>query len=453
MKTYYFTGIACLLLMLAALSCKRLIEVPASKSQIESQTVFADSALATSALLGAYYTMTQSTVSFKYLSLYSDEYSQTSGDPTLDEFYNSQVRPDNTLNQSLWNNLFSVIYQANSIISESSASPLSPTLKTQLTAEAKFLRAFANFYLVGLYGHIPLLLSPDVDKNRTAVQADESLIFQQIIQDLSEAKASLPEAYKGTGKVRANRWAAAALLARVYLFQNRYQEAADEATAVISSGQYSPLPPAESVFLAGSKEAILQWWSIGGAIPDGASLIPATATSVPTYLLTAALKQAFTATDLRAGKWTTMRTLSTGGVSTTYYYPSKFKNRTANSGNAEYPMALRICEQYLIRAEALARMQRTSEAITDLNQTRVRAGLLPLNPATPQQECLQAIATERRLELFGEYAHRFLDLKRRGELGTVLGLLKTGWKNTATLLPIPQTELIYNPNLKQNEGY
>ncbi|SER89856.1 RagB/SusD family nutrient uptake outer membrane protein [Pedobacter rhizosphaerae] len=453
MKTYLSFAMAILIMAFTSPGCKRLIEVPASKSQIEVQTVFSDSTLATSALLGAYYSMTQSTVSFKYLSLYSDEYAQTSGDPSLDEFYSNQVRPDNPLNQSLWGNLFSVIYQANAIIRETSNSPLSPTLKNQLTAEAKFLRAFANFYLVELYGHIPLVISPDVQENKTAFQVDEPTIFRQIIQDLNDAKATLQPSYKGSGKVRANRWAAAALLSRVYLFQNQHQQAADEATAVISSGQYSPLGTLETIFLAASKEAILQWWATGGAIPDGSALIPAAATSVPTYVLTAGLKQAFTAVDLRGSKWIATRTISTSGNSTTYNYPSKYKNRTANSGSAEYPMALRLAEQYLIRAEALAKLQRTSEAIADVNQTRTRAGLCPLSATTSQQDCLQAIASERRLELYGEYAHRFLDLKRRGELSAILSPIKTGWKNTASNLPIPQNELIYNSNLKQNEGY
>lgn len=453
MKTYLPFAIAILTLAFISSGCKRFIEVPASKSQIEVQTVFSDSTLATSALLGAYYSMTQSTVSFKYLSLYSDEYAQTSGDPSLDEFYSNQVRPDNPLNQSLWGNLYSVIYQANAIIQESGKSPLTPSLKSQLSAEAKFLRAFANFYLVELYGHIPLILSPDVQVNKAAFQVNQSTIFQQIIQDLNDAKFTLQPAYKGTGKVRANRWAAAALLARVYLFQNQYQQAADEATAVISSGQYSPMGSPETVFLAGSKETILQWWATGGAIPDGSALIPAAATSIPTYVLTAGLKQAFTTVDMRGNKWIAVRAISMGGNSTTYNFPSKYKNRTANSGSAEYPMALRLPEQYLIRAEALAKLQRTTEAVADINQTRIRAGLSPLSTTTPQQDCLQAIADERRLEFYGEYAHRFLDLKRWGELSAVLNPIKTGWKNTASNLPIPQNELIYNSNLKQNEGY
>lgn len=453
MKTYLSFAMAILIIAFISPSCKRLVEIPPSKSQIEVQTVFSDSTLATSALLGAYYSMTQSTVSFKYLSLYSDEYTQTSGDPSLDEFYSNQVRPDNPLNQSLWGNLFSVIYQANAIIRESGNSPLSPMLKNQLTAEAKFLRAFANFYLVELYGHIPLIINPDVQENKTAFQVDQSAIFRQIIQDLSDAKATLQPTYKGTGKVRANRWSAAALLARVYLFQNQYQQAANEATAVISSGQYSPLGLPESVFIATSNETILQWWATGGAVPDGSALIPATATTIPTYVLTAGLKQSFNAADLRGSKWIVARTIITSGNSTTYNYPAKYKNRTANSGSAEYPMALRLAEQYLIRAEALAKLERTSEAVSDLNQTRTRAGLSPLSATTSQQDCLQAIANERRLELFGEYAHRFLDLKRRGELATVLIPLKTGWRNTASNLPIPQNELIYNSNLKQNEGY
>lgn len=455
MKTTYISFLSLIITTgtVISLSCKRILEIPASKSQIESNTVFADSTLATSALLGAYYTMAQSTVSFKYLSLYSDEFSHTSGDPTLDEFYSGRVRADNYLNQSLWNSLFSVIYQANSIISESGNSALSPTLKQQLKAESLFLRAFANFYLLELYGHIPLILSPDVNENKIAQQTSEATVVQQIIQDLKEAKSVLPINYKGTGRVRANRWAAAALLARVYLFQNRFQDAADEATTVISSGLYSPLPPPENVFLSTSKEAILQWWTIGGILPDATSLIPPAGSTVPTYLLSTGLRQAFTTPDQRSSKWISTRTIITGTSSISYYYTAKYKNRTANSGSPEYPMALRLSEQYLIRAEALAQLQKTADATLDLNQTRTRAGLVTLPNTISQQQCLEAIEAERRLEFFGEYAHRFLDLKRYGELQSVIGTTKPAWKNTSSILPIPQNELTYNPKLKQNEGY
>ncbi|MNT21352.1 SusD family protein [compost metagenome] len=71
-----------------------------------------------------------------------------------------------------------------------------------------------------------------------------------------------------------------------------------------------------------------------------------------------------------------------------------------------------------------------------------------------QQEILDAIHFERRWELFTEYGHRFFDLKRSGKLDSSLNGIKPGWNSSDALFPLPQNELIANPNLRpQNTGY
>ena len=72
--------------------------------------------------------------------------------------------------------------------------------------------------------------------------------------------------------------------------------------------------------------------------------------------------------------------------------------------------------------------------------------------ATDRTTLLSAIQAERRVELFSEWGHRFFDLKRGGNLNQVMSLLKTGWKETSVLLPIPQYERLNNPNLTQKPG-
>ena len=74
-------------------------------------------------------------------------------------------------------------------------------------------------------------------------------------------------------------------------------------------------------------------------------------------------------------------------------------------------------------------------------------------PAITADEIIAAVLQERRFELFTEYGHRFFDLKRSGALDTVLPLVKSGWNSTDQLWPIPETELLANPNLTQNPGY
>ena len=94
-----------------------------------------------------------------------------------------------------------------------------------------------------------------------------------------------------------------------------------------------------------------------------------------------------------------------------------------------------------------------TNGLQDLNVIRNRARL-PDITAVSQEALLQSILKERRVELFTEGGHRWFDLKRTGEAQSVLQPLKPGWQNTQLLIPLPETELILNTNLKpQNPGY
>ena len=117
-------------------------------------------------------------------------------------------------------------------------------------------------------------------------------------------------------------------------------------------------------------------------------------------------------------------------------------------------MVLRLAEQYLIRAEARAQQNTNlTGAIDDLNIIRERAGIPDLLTSLDQPQVLSAVAHERQTELFAEWAHRWLDLKRRDQADVVLSAIKSTWKPTAILYPIPVTELQSDPNLVQNAGY
>jgi hypothetical protein len=116
-------------------------------------------------------------------------------------------------------------------------------------------------------------------------------------------------------------------------------------------------------------------------------------------------------------------------------------------------MLLRIEEQYLIRAEAAARLNRISDAVADLNVLRARAGLSPLYAGTMRDSCLIYVERERRMELFTEWGDRWISLKRTGKIDSLMRILKPTWKSTAAVYPIPQEERNRNPNLSQNDGY
>ena len=119
-------------------------------------------------------------------------------------------------------------------------------------------------------------------------------------------------------------------------------------------------------------------------------------------------------------------------------------------------MVLRLAEQYLVHAEAMANQGKLSDVLNDLDQLRARAGL-PLYAtdglAHSQSDVLLLIEKERRHELFCEWGHRWLDLNRTGRTLAVLQPLKPASKPSSLLFPVPYTQLQANPQLTQNPGY
>jgi len=183
-----------------------------------------------------------------------------------------------------------------------------------------------------------------------------------------------------------------------------------------------------------------------GYVPE-LRLPPFYSNNIPGYYLRPGLLQAFEPTDKRRTAWIDSLTYQ----SKRYYYPGKYKSL---SGNTEYYVVLRAAELLLIRAEALARLQQTDAAIADLNVIRLRASLPPLAPGQMQDKVLEAVYHERRCELFAEWGHRWYDLKRTGLANTVLPSLKgNSWQPFDVWWPIPESQILANPLLTQNEGY
>ena len=447
--------IIALLIVQISSGCKKLVEVGTPQNLLTTDKVFSDTTSATAAL-GNIYAQLERTLEVNYsmyMDMYTDDLNFTSTSTTTLEFLHSTVSASNYTDLNIWENLYSVVYACNDLIGELKITGnVNASSVNTLSNEARFLRAYAYFYLINLYGRVPLILTTDINGNAKAVQTDPSIVYQQIVTDLKTANNGLSADYITSGKVRANKWAAEALLARVYLYQQNWTAAEATTTDIINSELYSLSPALDSVFLAGSSEAILQVWNQNGYVMNAVNLIPSSNTSLPTYPITSSLYAAFESGDLRRSYWIGNSVVPNEG---SYYYLNKYKNWDINTTSPEYLMVFRIAEQYLIRAEARAEQGKitgTGGAAEDLNVIRNRAGLLNTDAST-QNLMFAAIMQERRVELFGEWGNRFLDLKRSGQLNTVLGAYKTTWQAHAALLPIPLNELTYDPNLTQNQGY
>jgi starch-binding outer membrane protein, SusD/RagB family len=462
-----YTGFRCLLFCtacaFAAASCRKLIEVPPPENKLETAAVFSNDQNATDAIRGLYIKIMSSPRSLLdggasvYNSLSADDLYRPIPLASEDAFIQNALNSQSSACYTLYSQAYAEIYQANLIREQVAASAgVSPSVKQQLTGEADFMRALLYFYLVNLFGDVPLVTGTDYTVNAIMPRTPVATVYQQITADLKEAQRLLPSSYvttmaDPTDRTRPNRAAATALLARVYLFQKNWPEAEQQASDVINdSADYRMETDLNKVFLSTSREAVWQLQPVNGNYTqEGMLFVPSTVPPVlPTYALTGFLKNAFEPGDQRLTTWTAQKIVN----ATAYRYPYKYKVGAVPSLSKEYNTVLRLAEQYLIRSEARAWQGNISGAAADLDSVRHRAGLPPFT-AIDQGTLLTAIYHERQVEFFAEWGLRWLDLHRNGQADAILGVEKPGWKTQAILYPIPITEIEHNSYLTQNSGY
>src|SRR6185503_15822823 len=378
-------------LLLGGVSCKKLVEVPAPVTSLSSDNVYTNDATAAAVLTGIYTQLsmrspTNGAASINSISLAAglsaDELTLFAGsgnfNTPLAQLYLNKLTPGLSTTQGgvMWDDFYSKIYICNIALERLAASKtLTPSIKQQLTGEAKFLRAFFYCYLVNFYGDVPLTTTSNYGVNAALGRTDKAKVYQQVIADLKDAQNLLTDGYVAADaktttmeRVRPNKWAATALLARVYLYTGDWSDAEAQATAVISNSSLFGLVALNNVFLKNNNEAIwqLQPVNTGWNTEDARFFIlPATGPtnhsatgSYPVYLSSQVLSS-FDAGDQRRANWIDSVTFS----SNTYYYPYKYKSATYGAPVTEYTMVLRLGEQYLIRAEAEAENNDSGDAI------------------------------------------------------------------------------------------
>lgn len=446
-------------LFLSLIACENFVETELPSSQLAAGDLFESPATANAAMVAIYAQLRSSTLLTgsplglsNQLGHYADEltfYGDTEN--STFGFYTNSLLASNDAVAGLWTNSYHVIYTTNALIEGVAVSSDLPNeIGQRLTGEALFVRALVHFYLVNLYGNIPYITSTDYRQNRAVSRMAVADVYESIITDLNRAVALLPQEDTSGERVRPNRYAAQALLARTYLYAGLWSEASNATSAVLNNTtDYAIEDNLNSVFLNSSRSTIWQFSPAyyGNSTEEGGLFI-FTAGPPPFTALSDALMADFEPMDQRKNYWT--KAVSDG--TTSWYHANKYKENNSTAVSSEYSVIFRIEEQYLIRAEARARAGDLIGAKEDLNVIRNRAGL-DSTQATSQQQILDAILKERRIELFTEHGHRFFDLKRYEKLSEVLGS-KIGWNSTDALLPIPETEILLNPNLApQNTGY
>lgn len=452
-----------LLMLLPLTACNKFVDVPVPTNKITTQELFKDDANATSAVTSIYTSMANLLLNVAngaltvYTGAASDELNYVGTSADDNEFQTNSVTSHNSTNSgNFWTTSYGFIYQSNACIEGINASNgLSPKMKKQLLGECKVVRSMIYFYMVQLYGDLPLITTTDVNTNNAKGRNPTSEILNFITTDLNEAKQLLVETYPTSGRLRPNLQTAEALLAKVYLYTGNWDKAETEATNVVNSAQYNLQSDLTKVFLTGSNEAI---WQIGATIVntiEGTVLVNTNPNAIPNYLISEASMNSFEPNDPRKTAWVGTRTIG----NKTYYFPYKYKLSYGAPAATESYVMFRLAEQYLIRSEAKIRQGKTDEGVKDLNTIRRRARgndntILPDLPmGSTQQQALTYVFNERRVELMAEWGNRWLDLKRLHLCNTILKPIKPNWQDTDTLFPIPLSEILINKNLTQNSGY
>jgi SusD family. len=447
---------------LTVTSCKKFVEVDTPQNQLTRSTVFKSDKTANAALLAIYSQMAGGGLSYNYLSLYpgllADELVDFTAQNSNIELYTNGVLRNNSAISEAWQAMYKFIYEANAIIEGVNASTnLSSNIRKQIRGEALFTRALIYFYLINYFGDVPFITNTNYKENESLPRSSNTEIYTAIISDLLEAKDLLNANYTDadglspiTERLRPNKSAVTALLARIYLYLKNYDKANEMSTDVINNGDYHLENNLDAVFLRNSQEAIWQL-SNGPAFNTFEGLIYVLY-SYPGYAdLNPYLVNIFSTNDLRKSQW--IGTYLEG--TDTFYFPNKYKVQYSTDVT-EYVMVLRLAEQYLIRSEARANLDDINGANQDLNIIRNRAGLPDTLIAT-KNELMDAILKERQRELFTEWGHRWFDLKRTGQVDAVMAKItpyKGGtWQLYKALMPVPQDEILKNRRLNQNSGY
>ena len=392
----------------------------------------------------------------------SDNTRTKSSEGEAAQFESYTVTASNGIVSNYYISFYEIIYRANLVLSSLDAA--SPEKAASFEAEAKFVRAYAYFNLVRLYGDIPLIdrLIGPLEREISYTRVATSEVYNLIVSDLQTAVSGLDNTYKN----RASKAAAQTLLAKVYLTQGtNYAEAQTLLESVIGSG-FSLEPNFKDVFYTeNNNEVIFAIGYTSDLTSDSQNISAEWLNSVGrTSGVNYVTADAREALDNLGGSRTPYR--QDAAQPTQYQVAKYIPNGDANLGiapTASNPelagndwIILRFADVLLMHVEAiLAGGQQTSAtaAINSFQRVRNRAGLTtPVTSITKED-----LLAERRVELAFEN-HRFFDLVRFGAAQQVLSAFSdaNGYSFNATdlLLPIPQREInLSNGLMSQNPGY
>lgn len=458
MKTIYRYRWIAALMLLPLTGCEDFIEPDMPATQTSSAQVFEELATADAAMQENYIRLRDRVLLMgssnglgALMGLYTDELQNWKlSNADAQSFYTNTVFPQNGTLTQLWNESYNVVYNCNKIIEGLAiSSGISENHKQRITGEALLVRTMVHFYLSQLFGDIPYVTGTDYRINTRIDKTDWSVLYRYLISD-GERAFSLLKEQPAVNNTAVNKFTVAAFMSRLHLYGENWQEVADYSDYVLNQGNFQLEEELDRVFLKESKSTIWQFKPQSeGNNTHEARYYSFTSAPPPDNSMSVALVESFETGDLRREVW--IKEVE-GGAETDFYHAFKYKEAQNTPSSKEYSVVFRLEEMYFNRLEAYLNIGQYQLALDDWNRLRFRSGLVEYEqvPADWKQRLLQ----ERRAEFFCEFGHRFFDLKRTGMLASEMIKTKTGWRHYLDLLPLPQAELLLNPNLlPQNEGY
>ena len=471
----------CIIVVLASPGCNKLLE-ETPHSFLGEGNSFKSAADAVTAINGVYDRLRGIyDISWLFLSdLNADEMAlRDDGGAYGLELEKNAYTSANTYFDGLYTNSYLLIDRANRVIINVPQITMPDAQKNQIIGEAKFLRALAYFNLVRAFGDVPLVLVPTGDVVDVALaRTPANDVYKQIIQDLKDAEAAgLPVKYTTAGEVgRATIGAVKAILAKVYLTQKDWANAAAKARDVIDANTYSLFPDYKDIFPPENKNGrehifSVQYSCIKNSYGSNMGVNFAIYFSWPIQQAggSSQADEKFAA-SYEAGDYRKKVTIVTSKVNPAT--GAKVDSRTGPHQDKYWDsspcglfqarnnfMIIRYADVLLMYAEAVNELNGpTAEAYGAINQVRMRArnGDATANPrdltGLTQEQFRDTVLKERSWELCFE-GHRRWDLLRTGKYMAVLQAAGLPVLQKNLLYPIPQNERDVNSALTQNPGY
>ncbi|EIJ39992.1 RagB/SusD family nutrient uptake outer membrane protein [Galbibacter orientalis] len=372
--------------------------------------------------------------------------------------------------RAMWELWYKSIGRATSSIEFLETSSMeNAALKNRLIGEAKFLRALNYFWLVRSFGDVTIQ-----GVSEPSERAPKEEVYAYIEQDLKDAIDALPKKseYASKDLGRATKGAAQALLSKVFLYEEKWDEAQTYAEMVINSGEYSLEPNYEDiwrVYTENGVESIFEVQARGESIAHGVQQYSQTQGARGTSgwgwgfnTPSQNLVDAFDAEGDEIRKNATIifpgETLWDGrevsaSVENAAYNEKAYSSANAGASDTDKNIRIiRYAEVLLIHAEAANEQGNASAALASLKKVRDRVNL-PEYTNTDQTALRMKIWNERRLELAFEH-DRWFDLLRTGQAKDAMAEDgKTFITGKHELFPIPNDQLIQTPEIPQNPGW